>query len=120
MAGTPDHPIKIVPSAERIRVTFAGRVVADTQNALVLREASYPSVAYIPRADVDAALLVRTAHKTQCPYKGEASYYSINVDGRIAENAIWSYEHPFADVAEIAGHVAFYPNRVDSIEKLPP
>jgi len=119
MAGTPDHPIAIAPAPFRVRVTFAGRVVADTKRALLLTETTYPPVAYIPREDVDLTLLKRTEHATRCPYKGEASYYSIHVDGRVAENAIWSYEQPIADVAEIAGFVAFYPKRVDSIEQFP-
>lgn len=120
MPGTADHPITITPATERVRVTFAGQVVADSRRALLLKEASYPPVAYIPREDVDMTLLVRTNHKTRCPYKGEASYYSIHAaGGRIAENAIWSYEAPIADAAAIAGHMAFYPNRVDGIERLP-
>jgi uncharacterized protein (DUF427 family) len=119
LPGTPDHPITIEPAPQRVRVTFAGRVVADSKRALLLKETSYQPVTYIPREDVDLGLLERTAHKTHCPYKGDASYFSIRADGRIAENAIWSYEQPIADVAIIAGLVAFYPNRVDSIEQLP-
>jgi uncharacterized protein (DUF427 family) len=119
MAGTPDHPITIKPNPNRVKVTFAGKVVANTTKALTLQEASYPPVLYIPRDDVDARLLTRTQHSTHCPYKGDASYYSIKADGRVAENAIWSYEQPKADVGEIAGYVAFYPNRVDAIEQTP-
>jgi uncharacterized protein (DUF427 family) len=119
MAGTPDHPIAISPAAVRVRVRFAGHTVADSANALSLREASYPRVLYIPREDVDMTALVPSDHKTRCPYKGEASYYSITVDGRTAQNAIWTYEQPLVDIAEIAGHMAFYPDRVDSIEELP-
>jgi uncharacterized protein (DUF427 family) len=124
MAGTADHPITIEAAPHRVRVRFAGRIVADSARALLLREASYNPVAYIPRQDVDMALLARTERKTRCPYKGEASYYSIHVDGdgdgdgRIAENAVWSYEQPLPDVTEIAGHMAFYPDRVDGIERL--
>ena len=118
MAGTPDHPIEIVAAPGRLRITFAGRVIADTTRALDLREASYAPVAYLPREDVDMTRLKRTDHKTRCPYKGEASYYSIVADGRIAENAVWSYERPLADVAEIAFYVAFYPSRVDRIERI--
>jgi uncharacterized protein (DUF427 family) len=122
MAGTADHPITIEAAPHRVRVRFAGRIVADSARALLLREASYNPVAYIPRQDVDMALLARTERKTRCPYKGEASYYSIHVDGdedgRIAENAVWSYEQPLPDVAEIAGHMAFYPDRVEAIERL--
>jgi len=114
-----DHPITISPNPNRVRVTFAGHTVANTTHALTLKEASYPPVQYVPRADVDMNLLTRTAHSTHCPYKGDASYFSIKADGKVAENAIWSYEHPFPGVAQIAGYVAFYPNRVDAIEQTP-
>jgi uncharacterized protein (DUF427 family) len=114
-----DHPITVSRNPKRVRVRFAGHIVADTTRALTLKEASYPPVEYIPRADVNMGLLERTAHTSRCPYKGDASYYSIKADGRVAENAIWTYEHPFAGVAEIAGYVAFYPNRVDTIEQVP-
>lgn len=119
MAGTADHPIAVVPVSQRVRVRFGGHTIADTVRALSLREASYPPVLYIRRDDVDMSLLVRSEHKSRCPYKGEASYYSIRAGGRSAENAVWSYEHPLADMAEIAGLMAFYPNRVDAIEETP-
>ena len=112
----PDHPITIVPNTKRVRVTFGGEVVADTTQALNLKEASYPAVLYIPRADAKMDLLKKTDNATHCPYKGDAAYYTIKVDGREAENAIWSYETPFPAMQEIAGHLAFYPNRVDAIE----
>ncbi len=114
-----DHPITLSPNPNRVRVSFAGRTVANTTRALTLQEASYPPVQYVPRADVDMSLLTPTAHSTHCPYKGDASYFSIKADGKVAENAIWSYEHPFPGVAQIAGYVAFYPNRVDAIEQTP-
>ncbi|WP_431269134.1 DUF427 domain-containing protein [Dankookia sp. P2] len=114
----PDHPITITPNPKRLRVTFNGQVVAETSRALTLQEASYPAVQYIPREDADAALLKRTERSTHCPYKGDASYYSIEAGGRRAENAIWSYEAPFPAMAEIAGHLAFYPDRVDRIEEV--
>jgi uncharacterized protein (DUF427 family) len=119
LAGTPDHPITITTAPHRVRVTFAGRVVADTMRALSLTEASYAPVMYIPREDVDITTLERTSHKTHCPYKGDASYYSIRTDDRSSQNAIWSYEQPFEAVAAIAGYMAFYPDRVDSLEQLP-
>jgi uncharacterized protein (DUF427 family) len=115
----PDHPINVVTNPNRVRVRFAGRIVADTTRALTLAEASYPLVQYIPRADVDMDLLARTAHKTHCPYKGDAAYYSIAADGRTTENAVWTYEQPYPAVAPIAGHLAFYRNRVDAIEETP-
>jgi uncharacterized protein (DUF427 family) len=116
---SPDHPITITPSKEHVRVTFNGKVVADTKRALVLQEATYKPVFYIPREDAQMDLFARTTNSTHCPYKGDASYYTINVAGKAAENAIWSYETPFPAMKEIAGHLAFYPNRVDKIEVEP-
>ena len=113
----PDHPITIARNNKRVRVSFAGRVVADTTRALTLSEASYKPVQYIPRADVDMRLLMRTDHRTHCPYKGDASYFTIEADGRSAENAVWSYEQPFPAMAEIREYLAFYPNRVNAIEE---
>ena len=115
----PDHPITITPSGTRIVVKLAGRVIADTRGALTLREATYPPVHYIPRADVDMTQLQRTEHQTYCPYKGDCSYYSIPSGGDRSLNAVWSYEAPFESVAEIKDHVAFYPDRVDSIVETP-
>ena len=111
----PDHPITVTPNPDRIVVKVAGQVVADTTRALTLKEASYPAVQYIPRADVDMALLQRTDNASYCPYKGDASYFSIPASGDRSVNAVWSYEHPYPAVAEIQDHVAFYPDRVDSI-----
>jgi uncharacterized protein (DUF427 family) len=113
----PDHPIVIAPNPARVVVSLGGRVVADTTAALTLREASYPPVQYIPRKDVDMALLERTAHATYCPYKGDCAYYSIPLGGARSANSVWTYEAPFASVAAIKDHVAFYPDRVDSIEE---
>ena len=112
----PDHPITITPSAKRVVVRVGGRVVADTRSALTLQEAAYPPVQYVPRADVDMTLLERTAHATYCPYKGDCAYFSVPAGGDRAANAVWTYEHPYDAVAAIRGHVAFYPDRVDSIE----
>jgi uncharacterized protein (DUF427 family) len=113
----PDHPISIERSARAVVVRVGGQVVADTRNALKLHEASYPSVLYIPRSDVDMSKLQRTDHTTYCPYKGECSYYSIPSGGTKSVNAVWSYERPFASVVQIDQHLAFYPTRVDSIEE---
>jgi uncharacterized protein (DUF427 family) len=114
-----DHPITIEPSRSRVIVTVAGRVVADSRDALGLREANYPVVLYIPRSGVDMTLLARTAHSTYCPYKGDCAYYSIPLGGARSVNAVWSYEAPFPSVRAIEGHLAFYPDRVDSIEVHP-
>ncbi len=113
----PDHPITISRNGKRVRVRFAGRTVAETTRSFSLQEAHYPAVHYIPRADADMALLTRSDHHTHCPYKGEASYFTIRADGRAAENAVWSYEQPFPAMAEIKEYLAFYPNRVDAIEE---
>jgi uncharacterized protein (DUF427 family) len=115
----PDHPITVEPAKARVVVTVAGKVIADSKKALVLREAAYPEVYYIPRNDVDMTLLERTDHATYCPYKGDCSYYSIPLGGEKTVNAVWTYESPYAPVKEIAQHLAFYPNRVDSIDVKP-
>ncbi|QRM50143.1 DUF427 domain-containing protein [Rhizobium sp. BG6] len=115
----PDHPITIDPSSSRVVVTAGGRVIADSRRALTLKEASYPVVQYIPREDVNLSLVERTDHHSYCPYKGEASYFSILPGGERSKNAIWTYEDPYGAVEEIAGYFAFYPDRVDSIEVLP-
>ena len=111
----PDHPISIQHNRARIVVSVAGRVIADTRTALALREADYPTVQYIPREDVDLTQLERTDHATYCPYKGQCTYYSVPAGGKKSVNAVWSYEDPFPAVAEIKGHVAFYPDKVDEI-----
>jgi uncharacterized protein (DUF427 family) len=105
--------IDIEPEQKRVRVTFRGEAIADTGAALALKEGAYPVVYYIPRRDVRMERLVRTTHSTHCPHKGDASYFSIQ-DG--PANAVWSYEQPKDAVAAIREHVAFYPDKVDSIE----
>ena len=114
----PDHPVTIARNSRRVRVSFAGKVVAESTCALTLSESGYKPVHYIPRADADMSLLQPTAHTSHCPYKGDASYFSIVVDGRRSENAVWSYEQPYPAMAEIAAHLAFYPGRVDAIDQL--
>jgi len=116
----PDHPISIERNPARVVVSVAGRVVADTHNALTLREADYPPVQYIPLEDVDLSQLKRTDHATYCPYKGDCNYYSIPAGGKKSDDAVWTYEDPYPAVAQIKGHVAFYPDRVDEMaEQLP-
>ena len=109
------HPISIEVNPSRIVVKVGGQTVADTSAALTLREASYPPVQYIPRRDVDMTALARSEHTSYCPYKGDASYYSIPVGGDRSVNAVWTYETPFEAVAQIKDYVAFYPDRVDEI-----
>ena len=113
----PDHPIKIVRNPNRIKVVVDGKVIADTEQALTLYEANYPPIQYIPRKDVNIALLQRSTDKTYCPYKGHCSYYHIPIGGKKAENAVWSYENPHPAVEKIKEYIAFYPDRVDSISE---
>lgn len=110
-----DHPISIAANPARVVVTVGGKTIADTLHALTLREASYPAVQYIPRRDVDMSALTRSEHTTYCPYKGDASYYSIPAGGDRSVNAVWSYEKPYEAVSQIKDFVAFYPDRVDEI-----
>ncbi len=114
---SPDHPITIATNPKRVRISVGGDVIAETSRALTLKEASYPPVQYIPREDADPAKLKRTEHNTYCPYKGDASYFSIVSGGKTLENAIWTYETPYDSVKDIAGHLAFYPNKV-TIEEI--
>ncbi len=112
----PDHPITVQKNPDRVVVKVAGQVVADTREALSLQEANYPAVQYIPRKDVDMTQLERTDNESYCPYKGDASYFSIIPGGEQTVNAVWTYESPYAAVAGIQDHLAFYADRVDSIE----
>jgi uncharacterized protein (DUF427 family) len=111
-----DHPITLESSHSRVVVSTAARTIAESRNALILREANYPPVLYIPREDADMSLLLRTERSSYCPYKGDCSYYSIPLGGAKSINAVWTYEKPYAAVAAIAGHLAFYPERIDSME----
>jgi uncharacterized protein (DUF427 family) len=111
----PDHPITIGRANGRVTVKVNGHIMADTDKALTLREASYPEVFYIPMDDVDKSAIEPSTRTSYCPYKGEASYFSIPAGGEKSNDAIWMYADPYASVAEIKNHVAFYPNRIDSI-----
>jgi uncharacterized protein (DUF427 family) len=111
----PDHPLTITPWNGLVRVIVGDKVVAESSRTLLLQEAEYPSVYYIPKEDADMSLLVRTAHHTYCPYKGDCTYYSIPAGGSKSEDAVWTYERPYEAVARIKDHLAFYPARVDEI-----
>jgi uncharacterized protein (DUF427 family) len=108
----PDHPITVRPNPGRVVVRVGDQVVADSTRALTLQESNYPPVQYVPLSDVDPSALQRTDSSTYCPYKGDASYYSLRVNGSELTDAVWTYETPYPAVAEIAGHVAFYPDKV--------
>ncbi|ABD87155.1 DUF427 domain-containing protein [Rhodopseudomonas palustris] len=113
----PDHPITVLPTPKRVRVSAAGVVIAETSRALTLKEASYPAVHYIPRQDAKQEFLERSNRSTHCPYKGDASYFSIKAGDTTLENAVWSYEEPFPAMREIKDYLAFYPDKV-TIEQL--
>jgi uncharacterized protein (DUF427 family) len=112
----PDHPITIERTSSRVVVKLDGKVLADTSNALRLREARYPAVHYIPRADAEMGQLIRSDHTTYCPFKGDCSYYHLPGGGEHAANSVWTYEAPFDAVAMIKDHLAFYPDRVEITE----
>lgn len=109
----PDHPISVTPAGQRWRVQFQGHVIADTTDALLLQEASYPQVVYFPRDDVSMDYMSRTERSTHCPYKGDAAYYTLLMDGHFAENVAWSYESPYPAMSLIEGRLAFYPDKVE-------
>ena len=112
----PDYPLTVAPASQAVRVTFGGETVAESRSALVMHEADYGPVYYIPRADVRTDLMERTDHSTHCPFKGDASYWSLTAGGRTVEDAVWSYETPFDEVAAIREAMSFYPSKVDAIE----
>jgi uncharacterized protein (DUF427 family) len=115
----PDHPITVTPNPARVLVRVAGVLIADTREALILKEGHLPPVQYIPIKDVDMRLLERTDFTTYCPFKGDCTYYNIPSGGERSMHAVWAYETPYAAVAGIKDHVAFYPSRVDAIEERP-
>jgi uncharacterized protein (DUF427 family) len=108
---TAEHPITVAPTGTHVTVRINGEVVADTDEALTLQEATYPAVQYIPLRDVVADRLKPSGTETYCPFKGDASYYHVVTDGGTVDDAIWTYEQPYPAVAAIAGHVAFYPDK---------
>ncbi len=112
----PGYRIDFLAGPGRVRVVFNGLTVADSGRAMEMREGRYPAVYYLPRADVRMDLLRRTGHHSHCPYKGDASYWTLRVGEREAENAVWSYEDPFDQVARIKDYLAFYQDRVDAIQ----
>jgi uncharacterized protein (DUF427 family) len=112
----PDRVMNYTPAGKRVRVTFNGESIADSQAAIGLQEADYPVAYYIPRADVRMELLRRNDNSTHCPFKGDASYWSIDAKGKIAENAVWSYETPFDEAEVIKEYIAFYSSKVDAME----
>jgi uncharacterized protein (DUF427 family) len=109
----PDHPITLTPAPQRWRAKYAGHVIADSDAAIVLQEADYPAVVYFPKADVSMEYMSRTPRSTHCPYKGDASYFTVSMDGHFAENAVWSYELPYPAMEPIAERLAFYTDKIE-------
>ncbi|MEE8488099.1 MAG: DUF427 domain-containing protein [Gemmatimonadota bacterium] len=109
----PDYRVDLESDTKRIRVRFDGEIVADSRRTLVVRETKHDPVIYFPREDVRFERLERTRHQTFCPFKGDASYWSLRVGDRIEDNAAWSYESPFDEVAGLKDYIAFYPDRVE-------
>ncbi len=109
----PDYRVDLDPSTTRVRVSFAGEVIAESERTLVVRETKHQPAVYFPRADVRFDLLEATSHVTFCPFKGEASYWTLRVGDRVEENVVWSYADPFDEVAGIKDYVSFYADRVD-------
>jgi uncharacterized protein (DUF427 family) len=111
---TADHPITVEPTSKHVTVRVNGQVVAESDNALTLQESTYPAVQYIPVSDVAEGALTSSDSTTYCPYKGDASYFNVTTSaGETVEDAIWTYEQPYPAVGDIAGHVAFYPDKAD-------
>jgi uncharacterized protein (DUF427 family) len=115
-ANKPEHRVDLYPESRRVRVTYAGTVIADTSAALRVEETGHGPVHYIPAKDVRTDLLHKTGHHTYCPFKGEASYWTIAVAAKTSENAVWAYQTPYDEMQKLAGYFAFYNTRVDSIE----
>jgi uncharacterized protein (DUF427 family) len=112
----PDHPITVTPNPRRVRVEVAGHVIVDSATALSLKEATYPVVQYIPRGDIEMGFFGKTDRSTNCPYKGDASYYTLTIEGQVLENVAWSYEEPYPAMQQIEGYLAFYPDKVKVYE----
>jgi uncharacterized protein (DUF427 family) len=113
---SPNHKVELTKSAKHVRVVFSGEVVADSRRTIIVDESGYRPVYYFPREDARMDYMQRTDHHTYCPFKGEASYYTIAVGDRKGENAVWTYEEPYDEVVELRSYLAFYVNRVDRIE----
>ena len=113
LVPSPGHPITIAPASATVTVRWAGRVIAKTEDALVLRESTYRPVYYLPLDAVESDVLEASTHRTYCPYKGDATYYSLTDGDQVTADAVWTYLSPYDAVSEIAGRVAFYPQHVE-------
>ncbi len=113
-AKVPDYQIDVAPAGKHVRIEVNGQAIVDSKNALLMREQNHKPVYYFPQSDVDMSLFERTGHSTHCPFKGDASYWTLMVNGRVLEDVMWSYLTPCDEVADIAQYVAFYRDRIDS------
>ncbi|MEZ5799563.1 MAG: DUF427 domain-containing protein [Nitratireductor sp.] len=111
-ARNPGYSITTKAHDGAVVVSFEGTEIARSQNAVLLQEGSYPPVIYLPIEDVNPTLIRRSSHVTHCPYKGEASYWNVEIGEHEIDNALWGYETPYDEMLEIAGLVAFYPGKV--------
>jgi uncharacterized protein (DUF427 family) len=117
-ATKPEHRVDLLPEARRVRVMFAGTVIADSSAAIRVEETGHGPVHYLPANDVRLDLLQPTEHHTYCPFKGDCSYWTIDAGGKRADNAVWAYRTPYDEAQGLAGHYAFYKSRVDTIDVL--
>ena len=116
-AKHPEHRVDVEARRVRVRIEFAGETIADSTRCLQVRESQHAEVVYFPREDVAMQWLEKSEHSTFCPFKGTASYWTLRVGDRVAENAIWSYPEPYDQVAELRACMAFYVDRVDALRE---
>lgn len=115
-ARRPEHVVAISPAGRRVTVRLGGEVIAESDRALLVEETGHDPVHYLPMSDIRANLFRPTATRTHCPFKGDASYWSVTAGGKDARDAAWSYDLPFDEAAALQGHIAFYPGRVDGLD----
>lgn len=109
----PNHRVDVEPETRRVRVKRGGAIIAESEATLTVLETNHDPVTYFPRQDVRFDFLEATSHQTFCPFKGDASYWSIRVGDDLQENSVWSYQDPFPQVERLKGYLAFYPDRVE-------
>ena len=112
-AKHPDYRIDIEPTGKSVRIEIDGQVIVDSNNALLMLEQNHQPVYYFPHSDVDMTRFQRTDYSTHCPFKEDASYWTLTVAERVLENVMWSYETPCDEVAEVKEYVSFYRDRMD-------
>ncbi|WP_119460364.1 DUF427 domain-containing protein [Rhodospirillaceae bacterium SYSU D60014] len=111
----PGYRVDLLREGKRVRVLFNGVAVADSADVLTVKETGHAPVFYFPREDVRMDLLTPTSHRTHCPFKGDASYWTLTADGKTSENAVWSYLAPYDETAGVRDRLAFYIHKMDEI-----